>query len=205
MNRKLEGCRSNAGVTTGDRVTAFAIGYVFAMVLLAALVLLVADRVRQWSTHVPPEEQVVHAAEHDARLRNPRWKELEAHFGVPAAPKLRALYSSEFVLRENLTFAFPSKDGSTDEEHLSAFCPADVRGVSDAATVVTDGSFPLAEDGMGNFFSVAFGTGESVRFHMHDGGESWDISPNLDAFLSGIRECQKAAFKADAADNREPA
>jgi hypothetical protein len=169
-----------------------AISYVLALFLLAAAFLFLADRVRDRRNRVSPEELARQRAEYDERLRNPKWDELEGHFGRPAAPELKELYSSALVLREDVSFLLPSVDDPENEEYVTGFSPADLRAVRDALWVVADGSFPFAGDGMGNYYTVDFTRGGPVRIHMHDGGQAWDVAPTLGEFVGAMREGKRA-------------
>jgi hypothetical protein len=166
-------------------VVVIAAGYVAGLFLLAYLVCKASDAWTDWRHRVSPEEAARQRAEYVRRLRTPRWRDLEEHFAAPPPAELVSLYSTDLVLLEDVGFRCPSADDPENEEYVAHFTPADLKGIEEASWVVANRGFPFAADMMGNYYTVSFQDGSPVRFHMHDGGESWDVAPSLREFLNG--------------------
>lgn len=171
------------------------VGYVLGLFFLAAALLFVVDRVRSCWNRVPSEELARRRVEYIERLRHPRWDELESHFKSLPAQELLALYDSELVLREDITFLCPTENDPENEECVANFTPADLRSVVDASWVVGDQRLPFAEDAMGNYYTVDFGTAAHVRFHMHDGGDSWEVAATLQSFVTNMTNRERSSAK----------
>ena len=169
-----------------------AIGLLIVMLAIAAVFLTGVDRVRRWLTSVPPEELRRRAAEFTARLASPKWQELERHFVAPVPQDLRELYDSALIRRESLAFSNPTGDDPQREDHIARFLPADLQSVEEASWVVKSREFSFAEDGLGNYYTVAFHADAAapspVRLHWHDGGDVEVIANSLGDFLSRVRE-----------------
>ena len=164
-----------------------AIAYLVGLVLTAALILMAVDRVRAGRRRESPEELQRRLKEFDARLASPQWAELERHFGAPAPRDLQLLYTQRLVRMQNLETRTARLAGHDREDFIAWFCPADLRTVEEASWVVKSNEFAFADDGFGNYYTVAFNHDPDqpsrVRFHSHEGGEVEDVAESLDEFL----------------------
>ena len=164
-----------------------AVAYLVGLVLVASLLLVAVDRVRARRRRESPEELERRLAEFDARLASPKWAELERHFGAPTPRDLQRLYTQPLIRGQNIETRTPQADGHDREDFIASFCPADLRSVEEASWVVTSKEFPFANDGFGNYYTVAFdqdsGRPSRVRFHSHEGGDIEDVGATLDEFL----------------------
>jgi len=134
--------------------------------------------------HKPRSEDYVR--ETRERLLNPRWGELENHYGQPLPMPVKNLYKQTALLtQQDIVF----RDGNGKEWHVAEFLPADVEALKGTwPDLQKSKHFPFASDAFGDCFYVLLEGADSdkcpVMYYHHDGSDVELVSTSLNEFLS---------------------
>jgi len=130
-----------------------------------------------------------HSAEYtltyNQRLRNPKWAELEEHFGRAIPEAIKNLYSeSELLNRRDILFR--GENGT--EWRVAEFLPADVKTLDHLWPDVKESkNFVFARDSFGDCYYVPLPESPSdgcvVMYYHHDGNDVELVSRSLETFL----------------------
>ena len=162
------------------------IGAAFLFVMgLAVLVLRVFDQL----TNRGPKAAGQHDwrdREFQLRLLNPKWRELESHFGYALPNSFRELYSNSDRVLQSCFYVVPPNAVSEDEHYFIArFQPADMQTLKDVWFPVGDSRFPFATDDFGNYFCIELSPemhDAPVVFMDHDSGDISLVATSLEDF-----------------------
>jgi hypothetical protein len=120
------------------------------------------------------------------RLLNPRWDELEDHYGHPLPLPIKNLYKrAELLTQQDIAF----RDGKGREWHVAEFLPADVEALNRTwPDLKKFKHFPFASDSLGDCFCIPLEGTDSdkcpVMIYHHDGSDVESVSTSLDEFLT---------------------
>jgi hypothetical protein len=123
------------------------------------------------------------------RLRNPRWDELQEHFGQILPEPLKSLYrETALITKRDVVF----RESSGKEWHVAAFYPADRETDPIWPYMKKSKIFPFAFDSFGDCYYVDPASKESnrcpVMYYHHDGNDVELVSESLEEFLGWNRE-----------------
>jgi SMI1 / KNR4 family (SUKH-1) len=131
----------------------------------------------------PPSEESIRR--YRERLLNPRWDELQEHFGLTIPQTMKDFYKQTTLLTtQNVVF----REANGKEWHVAGFYPADTE-TSDAIWPDLKKSkiFPFAFDSFGDCYYVELTDQKSdrcpVMYYHHDGDDVELVSSSLDEFL----------------------
>ncbi len=120
------------------------------------------------------------------RLLNPKWGELEDHYGRPIPQPIKNLYiQTELLIQTNIAF----RDRNGGEWHIAEFEPADLQALKWIWPDLTRSkNFPFASDSVGDLYYVPLEASAPetcpVMYYHHDGGDVELVTNSLDEFLS---------------------
>ena len=135
----------------------------------------------------PPSEQSI--LRYRERLLNPRWDELEEHFGQTIPEPLKNLYEQTTLLtRQDVVF----RESASKEWHVAEFYPADKETLDGIWPDLQKSKiFPFAFDSFGDCYYVELAGKESnrcpVMYYHHDGSDVERVSKSLEEFLGWNR------------------
>jgi cell division septal protein FtsQ len=118
------------------------------------------------------------------RLLNPRWEELENHFGQSIPEQIKKLYArTEFISRRDIQLT--NENGKPYE--IAEFLPADIETLDRIWSDLKKAkNFPFARDSMDDCYYVPLTGGKSedcpVMCYHHDGSDFESVSRSLDDF-----------------------
>ena len=123
------------------------------------------------------------------RLRNPRWKELEEHFGTAIPEAIKNLYQQTGLLIER-DVIFREKNDR--EWHIAEFFPADLESLEETwPDVRKSRNLPFARDFFDDCYYVDLQAGNSSRCPVmichHDGSDVELVAGSLAEFLGWHR------------------
>jgi hypothetical protein len=123
------------------------------------------------------------------RLRNPRWKELEEHFGTAIPEAIKNLYQQTGLLIER-DVIFREKNDR--EWHIAEFLPADLESLEETwPDVRKSRNLPFARDFFDDCYYVDLQAGNSSRCPVmichHDGSDVELVAGSLAEFLGWHR------------------
>ncbi|SRR5579871_1306281 len=137
----------------------------------------------------PPKEESIRR--YRERLLNPRWDELQEHFGLAIPEPLKNLYKQTALLTtQNVVF----RQNGGKEWHVAEFYPADTQTLEDIRFDFENSKiFPFAYDSFGDCYYVELTKEESSRcpvlYYHHDSDRS-DVelvSNSLEEFIGWHR------------------
>ena len=124
------------------------------------------------------------------RLLNPRWDELQKHFGHTLPEPLKNLYEqTALITRQDMVF----RESAGKEWHVAEFCPADKETIDQLWPDLKKSKiFPFAFDSFGDCYYVDLASKESnrcpVMYYHHDGSDVELVSESLEEFLGWNRD-----------------
>ena len=130
----------------------------------------------------PPSEESIRR--YRERLLNPRWEELQEHFGVAIPQAIKDLYKRTTLLTaQNVIF----RETGGREWQVAGFYPADTETL-DAIWLDPKKSkiLPFAFDSFGDCYYIELGKQSDrcpVMYYHHDGNDVEFVSSSLDEFL----------------------
>jgi hypothetical protein len=135
----------------------------------------------------PPSKESVRR--YRTRLLNPRWDELQEHFGQPLPEPLKSLYGqTELITRQDLVF----RESAGKEWHVAGFYPADKETDPIWPDIKKSKILPFAFDAFGDCYYVDLASKESnrcpVMYYHHDGNDIELVSESLEEFLAWNRD-----------------
>ena len=136
----------------------------------------------------PPSEESIRR--YKERLLNPRWDELQEHFGLAMPEPLKDLYKQTTLLTmQNLVF----RETNGKEWQVAAFYPADTQTLDGIWSDLKNSKiFPFAFDSFGDCYYVEL-TGQDsskcpVMYYHHDGNDTERVSNSLEEFIAWHRD-----------------
>lgn len=146
------------------------------------LILVLHDRISKaiWRRRNTPEELAADRRICEARIASPDWVFYERHLERPVPAALRCLYSDrQRVLKVGAVY--------DDVHYISTFEPLDEKALVDTYDVFGLNVVPFANSD-GDIFYLRPGPDEkdAVYITYHDGGESWQIAPDVSVFLEHL-------------------
>ncbi len=136
----------------------------------------------------PPSEESIQ--NYRERLLNPRWNELQEHFGQTLPEPLKNLYGqTALITRRDVVF----RESAGKEWHVAEFYPADKDTIDQIWPDLKKSKiFPLAFDSFGDCFYIDLASKESnrcpVMYYHHDGSDVELVSESLEEFLGWNRD-----------------
>ncbi len=123
-----------------------------------------------------------------ARLHQPVFEELEAHFGCLIPEPLKKLYADHTELdRENFRVIPDGSDSENAPLNIASYIPADIAAVK-SQMPGTEPFLAFADDGCGDAYMVDPRLVDGpVLFHDHETGEFSQICNSLSEFMSWPR------------------
>jgi len=123
------------------------------------------------------------------RLLNPRWDDLQEHFGHTLPEPLKGLYEqTALITRQEVIF----RESAGKEWHVAGFYPADRETDPIWPDMKKSKIFPFAFDSFGDCYYVDLASKESnrcaVMYYHHDGNEIELVSESLEEFLGWNRD-----------------
>jgi hypothetical protein len=146
-----------------------------------------------------------------ARLSNPQFGVLEAHFGAPVPESLKRLYlGSDLLEQQDFRLTDPDDTDPEGGEYIAEFLPADKQALDDIVWDLGAPLFPFASDDFGNYYCVLI-QGEPpdpcpVYFWNHEIPATLDgmkIADSLDEFIVRPRAPGPGAEDQTEFDERE--
>lgn len=135
----------------------------------------------------PPSEESVRR--YSERLLNPRWEELEDHFGRAIPDAIKNLYArTELIKRRD--FEITNESGKSYE--IAEFLPADLENLNRIwSDLKNPKCFPFATDSMGDCYYVLMDGDKSgdcpVMCYHHDGSDHESINMFLEEFVIRVK------------------
>lgn len=150
---------------------------------LPFLVLVLRDRVSKeiWRRRNPPKKKAADRCICEARIANPNWEFYERHIERPVPAALRCLYSDhQRVLEVGAVY--------DDTHYISSFEPLDEKAFVDTYDNFRMNVVPFANSD-GDILYLRPGPNETdaVYITYHDGGDTWQLTPNVSVFLEHLR------------------
>lgn len=148
------------------------------------LLLVLRDRISAmiWRWRNPPEKLAAGRRAYEDRILHPEWDFYERHLQRATPRELRALYSDRrLVLAEGIEF---------DEAHyISTFTPLDEAELVETRDLFGLDVIPIASS-EGDIIYLRPGLSETdaVYITYHDGGDTWQLAPDVSTFLTVLRE-----------------
>ncbi|MDJ0941676.1 MAG: hypothetical protein QNJ00_18065 [Woeseiaceae bacterium] len=158
------------------------LAYVAALFVLAAIVLVVIDRLQDlyWRRKNPPEKLAAERLAYRERIRNPDWAFFAAHLRRDVPRSLKDLYADhETVLADTAVFGDePISFGAIDERGLTE--TVEWPGVEAVAIARNDSGDPI-------YLRPGADETNAVYVTYHDGGDTEQVSADVDEFIASIR------------------
>jgi hypothetical protein len=135
----------------------------------------------------PPSKESIRR--YRERLLNPRWDELQMHFGLAIPEGLKNLYKQTTLLTtQNVVF----RGNGGKEWHVAEFYPADAQTLEGIWSDLKKSKiFPFAVDSFGDCYYVELTDWESnrcsVMYYHHDGSDVEVVSNSLEEFIGWHR------------------
>ena len=145
---------------------------------IAVLLLVLNDRMSAlvWRFRNPPGKVAAQELRYEERLRSPDWVFYESHLQRLPPAALREAFLSE---------GLRSRAHQFSDFHI-AFAPIDRTALTDAW--VLPGIVPFAEsDGDPICLRPDATTADVVFIAFHDGGDTEELAPSVEAFLAGLK------------------
>jgi hypothetical protein len=135
----------------------------------------------------PPSKESIQR--YRERLLNPRWDELQEHFGQTLPEPLKSLYGqTALITRQDVVF----RESAGKEWHVAGFYPADKATGPIWPDMKKSKIFPFAFDAFGDCYYVDLASRESnrcpVMYYHHDGNDVELVSESLEQFLGWNRD-----------------
>jgi len=174
----------------GMHTSLIAVVMLASMFVLAAGVLLLADRLGEWR-HRDRRTAAQRGADDSAlrhRLLNPRWQEVQQATGGRPSSALRTLYSdSDLIVQTEFVVPLHStNDDALSQEQIACFQPADGQTLLDPwRAYLPKAAFPFARDFTGDLVFVELtpdGDDLPVKHWFHDGDDVELVAPSLAEF-----------------------
>lgn len=162
---------------------AIGIGIVIAILFgLPILLLVLRDRVSEaiWRFRNPPEKLAADRRICEARIASPDWAFYERHLERPVPAALRCLYSDhQRVLEVGAVY--------DDTHYISSFEPLDEKAFVDTYDNFRMNVVPFANsDGDILYLRPGLNETDAVYITYHDGGDTWQLAPDVSVFLEHL-------------------
>jgi hypothetical protein len=142
----------------------------------------------RFRTSKPPSEESIQR--YRKRLLNPRWDELQEHFGQTIPEPLKGLYGqTALITGQDVVF----RESAGKEWHVAKFYPADRETIDQIWPDLKKSKiFPFAFDSVGDCYYVDLANKESnpcpVMYYHHDGNDIELVSESLEETLGWNRD-----------------
>ncbi len=164
--------------------------YTAAVFVLAIVLLFINDRFIRRASH--KKKPTAASKSFEQRLKNPKFDELEKHFGRDFSQDLKALYgNSGEICRENFQIIGKSTSGEETTWDIAFYEPADLESVREAFPK-TNEVFEFANDGCGNGYTIDPALDNPpVMFYDHETAAWNKVADNFSAFMAMSRRSRK--------------
>ena len=167
------------------------VGYVVALFVLAAVIVMVRERLARPREPTENEQRARHEA-WVAKLTAPDWPAVETRLGRPVPRVLRELYADQNLIASgDFTIRDPNRPGEDGEWNVASFHPASGDSVGPTGFGVPEGALLLATTGVGDEYYVLIDRDEDdtgpVYLYYHDGDDLAHVADSLRRLLSWPR------------------
>ena len=164
--------------------TLFAAGYIFALFVVAGVILYCWDRISDalWKRRNPPEKLAAELKQYQDRVQSPDWDFYKSHLQRDVPDAIRNLYANtEIVLSGGVE--------SCGEQTISQFGALDEANLRASKEWIGADVIAIAYNIFGDPIYLRPGRDESNAVYVtyHDGGDTEQIATDVSAFIESIR------------------